>query len=353
MSERKLTRRTLVGGAVAGAAAGAAAGTGDVAAAAVAARRGPARRRADVVVVGAGLAGLTAARALVRAGRSVIVLEARDRVGGRTLNHDLTPQGFPGRVIEVGGQWVGPLPSEPATATIPSQAVYRPQDQVYALARSLGIATYKTYNAGNYVDYSKVSGRTTFPGASRLPVDPGTPNAGQGLVAFNNMAKQVPVDAPWTAAQAELWDSQTVETWMRANLNPSGQPPDVATNALFSLAIESVFAAEPRDLSLLHVLFYTASAGTLDNLVDTADGAQDSRFIGGSQKISIEMARRLGRTRVRLRSPVRRILHSGGRSVTAVCEDGFSVTGAARRGGDPADPGRTDRLRADPGCAQR
>src|SRR5438270_9554460 len=121
-SDRRITRRTLIGS-TAAAAGGAATGALPAEAAA---RRVPKQRRlrADVVVIGAGLAGLTAARDIRRRGHSVVVLEARNRVGGRTLNHDLGPQGFPGRKIEVGGQWVGPLPNEPATATFPNQAVY-------------------------------------------------------------------------------------------------------------------------------------------------------------------------------------------------------------------------------------
>src|SRR3954453_23671898 len=85
---------------------------------------------ADVVVVGAGLAGLTAARGLVDAGRSVVVLEARDRVGGRTLNHDIGE----GKVVEVGGQWVGPT-----------------QHRLLALAAELGVETFPTYNQGENV----------------------------------------------------------------------------------------------------------------------------------------------------------------------------------------------------------
>jgi len=316
-----LTRRTLIAGAGA-AAAGAALPDSAQAARHRKARR-PKKDSADVVVIGAGLAGLTAATQIAHAGRSVILLEARNRVGGRTLNHDLTPQGFPGRVIEVGGQWVGPLPGEPATASVPTQAVYWPQAEVYQLARSLGIGTYKTYNAGDYVDYSTVTGRTTYASSTRIPTDPGTANAGYGLYQLNEMAKQVPTDAPYTAASAALWDSMTFETWMRQNLQPANQAPGASTNSLINLAVESVFAAEPRDLSLLHVLFYTASAGTLDNLVDTGNGAQDSRFVGGSQRISIELAKRLGH-RVRLSSPVRRLSHSRGR-VTA-SGDRFEVS---------------------------
>src|SRR5438309_10852518 len=87
-------------------------------------------RRADVVVVGGGLAGLSAASDLVHAGHSVVVLEARDRVGGRTLNQ---PVGR-GEVVEIGGQWVGPG-----------------QDRILARAKSFGIHTYKTYTKGSQI----------------------------------------------------------------------------------------------------------------------------------------------------------------------------------------------------------
>ena len=81
----------------------------------------------DVVVVGAGLAGLIAARDLLAAGVSVLVLEARGRVGGRLLNHTLEG----GAVVEVGGQWVGPT-----------------QDRVLALADELGVGLFPTYIEG-------------------------------------------------------------------------------------------------------------------------------------------------------------------------------------------------------------
>jgi monoamine oxidase len=268
---------------------------------------------ADVVVVGAGLAGLTAARALLAAGVNVVVVEARGRVGGRTLNHRLGG----GRVLEVGGQWVGPLPGEPATATFPNQAVYRPQDQVYTLAQQLGIGTFATYNQGNYLDYSNGQ-LTQYSSQTRIPSDPSTANAGYAIFNLNQMASTVDTTSPWTNANAEAWDQQSFETWMRENLNPgpgldasAQEPPTAPDRQLVNLAIEAVFAAEPRDLSLLHVLWYIACAGTLDNLVDTAAGAQDSRFIGGSQQISIALANALG-SRVVLKSPVHAITHKSG-----------------------------------------
>ena len=115
------------------------------------------------------------------------------------------------------------------------------------------------------------------------------------------MAGQVPLDAPWKAPLAREWDGQTLETWKLANMTTD------EGRLLLDLGIEAVFAGEPRDVSLLHVLFYIHSAGSFDNLINTAGGAQETRFVGGSQTVSRRVARQLG-TRVVLGSPVRRIV---------------------------------------------
>lgn len=247
-------------------------------------------RRADVAIVGAGLAGLTAARELTRAGVGVVVLEARNRVGGRTLSVDIGH----GAIVDLGGQWIGPLPD---------QGSPNPQARMFELARRLRVATFKTYDQGDYLDYS--NGQLVRY-SERIPPNAGTANAGFALERLDMMAADVPPRAPWEAPEAGNWDAKSFETWMREELTPPDQPPDAATNALVTLAIQAVFAAEPRDLSLLHVLFYIRAAGSLDNLVNTTAGAQDTRFVRGSQQVSIRMARAL-EDRVVLGSPVRRI----------------------------------------------
>ena len=90
----------------------------------------PDSRETDVVVVGAGLAGLAAARKLTADGIDCVVLEARDRVGGRTLNHSIGD----GKIVEVGGQWVGPT-----------------QTRVLELMRELGLESFPTYDQGEHV----------------------------------------------------------------------------------------------------------------------------------------------------------------------------------------------------------
>jgi len=262
-------RQAIVGGA--GAAAGALAHT-------PAARAAKPPRVVDVAIVGAGLAGLTAASDLVRAGHSVVVLEARDRVGGRTLNH---PVGR-GEVVEVGGQWVGPA-----------------QTRILARARSLGVRTFKTYTAGAQIfDYK--GKLTQFSGLIPPLPEPDASDFNQALGRIVSLESKVPLDRPWTAPDGNALDSQTFESFKLANTQTDG------ARFLIDLATEAVFAAEPRDLSCLHALFYFNSGTGIIFLTSTAGGAQDSRFVGGSQLISIRLAERLGR-RVVLRAPVRRI----------------------------------------------
>ncbi len=251
------------------------------------------------MIIGAGLAGLTAARRLLAAGHDVLVLEARDRVGGRTLNHDVTASGArPGTIVEVGGQWVGPT-----------------QDRVLALLDELKLTTFKTHTAGKSVDL-RGNRRSEYGG--RIPPGRfvGAVEAQIAILRLNRMALEVPRNAPWTAAKAREWDSQTFQTWMDRNLHSDNG------HALLQLAIESVFSAQPRDLSLLHVLFYIHAAGTLENLIETEGGAQDARIVGGSQRIALEMAAALG-ARIRLNAAVTHIEHDE-RGVT-VSGDGYRV----------------------------
>ena len=289
MKTDAITRRGLLG-ATAAAGATAALSSGEEATAATVKR--PRRRKTDVVIVGAGLSGLKAALDVVAAGKNVIVLEARNRVGGRTLNHDLG-DAYPGKVVEIGGQWIGPT-----------------QDRLAALAKDMGVDTYKTYNSGDYI-YHRNGNSTPYTSTTPIfgAVPPDLTGAADALLAIqqlDQMASTLPIDAPWTAASAAQWDSQTFETWKLAHtLTDSGR-------FLLDLACEAVWAAEPRDVSLLHVLMYIrgagneSNAGTLERLINTAGGAQESRFVGGSQRVSLEMAKRLGRRIVR-ESPVRRI----------------------------------------------
>jgi monoamine oxidase len=283
MSEPRFTRRTAIGGAAAGAAAAAIPGGS-----AFAATSKP-TRYVDVVIVGAGLAGLTAARKLKALGRKVVVIEADNRVGGRILGIDIGG----GKITEGGAEFIGET-----------------QDHIAALVNQLGLKTFKTYNDGNNLYYRngvKLPYSTTGP-LGPVPPDPtGAIDAFQALQRLNQMASEVNLNAPWASPNAADWDSQTFETWKQNNVaTPNGR-------FLLDVACTSVFSVEPRDISLLFVLFYIAAAGnethpgTLDRLVTTSPGAQSDRIVGGTQLIPIRMARQLGAGNVVLSSPARKI----------------------------------------------
>jgi monoamine oxidase len=296
------TRRRFVAGALTTGAAAALPAAADANKKTKATRRRT--RTADVCVVGAGFAGLTAARDLVAAGKSVVVLEARKVVGGRVQNHELGG----GQVSERGGTFVGPT-----------------QDHVLALAKALGVDTFDTYDTGDNV-YVADGQRSTFSDTGptgSAPMDPAIlPDLALAVQNLDSMSTTVPVDAPWTAAKAAEWDGQTLETWTKQNTaNPKFQ-------RLVSLATRPIFGAEPRELSLLYVLFYIASSGnetnpgTFERNFDTRQGGQMWRLVGGSQQIALRIAQQLGK-RVVLGSPVRRIVQSGGR--VTVTSDRYTV----------------------------
>jgi monoamine oxidase len=247
---------------------------------------------ADVVVVGAGLSGLTAARQVAAAGKSVIVLEARGRVGGRCFSRSLGSGASD--VANMGATFVGPS-----------------QTQILGLMSELGIGKFPVYATGNLLWYE--GGKLTpYTGTIPPANDPAAVvELGLVLPQLDGMANTVPLDAPWTAPQALPWDSITAETWAEQNLKTSdGQK-------LYSLAVDAVLSVLPRDVSFLYFLFYVHAAGGINNLVANAGqgGAQDFRVPGGTQAIAVAMANQLGRQRVLLNQPVRRISQGSGNVV--------------------------------------
>src|SRR3989442_6039321 len=191
----------------------------------------------DAVVVGAGFAGLAAARRLVFAGKSVIVLEARDRVGGRTLNHSIGG----GAITELGAGYVGPT-----------------QDELFKLADHYGVGTFPVYNIGDNV-YVTNGQRFTYPFGGAFPDLAAVQDFAQASAKINAMAGEVPLDAPWLAANAPDWDGQTLQTWRDQNFQTEGG------RKVFDGAVESIWGFEAREASLLYVLFYVAAAGNESN----------------------------------------------------------------------------------------
>lgn len=232
----------------------------------------------DIAVVGAGLAGLTAAREIAMSGRSVSVLEARERVGGRTSGQTLAN----GSTVEMGGQWVGPT-----------------QTAVLELISELGLETFPTYADGE--DLTAVDGGVHRHGSESLGLpDANVEEVGRVMEELERMAGEVPQAAPWETAGARDLDRQTLESWLTAATD------DEVARAFLRFLSRGLFAAEAHEMSLLHFLFYIRSGGGFEIMVSTRGGAQDSRIVGGSQRISERLAEELGEA-VALQSPVRAV----------------------------------------------
>ncbi len=236
---------------------------------------------ADVAVVGAGLAGLVAARQITKAGRTAVVLEARDRVGGRVLNVDIGA----GKVVEMGGHWVGPT-----------------QNRVAELATTLGVDTFPTHTEGEnliILGRRRIRYRGEFPPLSRVV----KADVGRAQARLGRLAQRVPLEHPWDTPGADRLDSMSFATWLNRNvITPSGRH-------IIGKHIEGVLAAPASEVSLLGALFAVGSATDLETMVAVRGGAQQDRFVGGSQRLAILLANELD-DRVIMDAPVRRVAQS-------------------------------------------
>lgn len=232
--------------------------------------------RCDVVVLGAGFAGLAAARELVDAGRDVVVLEARDRVGGRVYTTTLDD----GTWVDLGGQWLG-----------------TGQERLVHWLGRYAIETYPTWTAGENVLLFRGK-RTRYRGTiPRLPLL-ALLGVGWAQARLDWMAKKVPLDAPWKAKDAAAWDAVSFGAWVREHVG------NTQARELLAIGMETVFAENADNYSLLHALFYIRSGLGTDSLLGTEGGAQETRVKGGMQRLAEAMAEGLV---VRKSCPARRV----------------------------------------------
>ena len=239
----------------------------------------------DCIVVGAGFAGLSAADALVREGRRVCVVEARNRVGGRVATVHLAD----GTPLDIGGQWIGPT-----------------HDRMYALCRRYGAEVYPMHAGGK--NLLLIGGKRRHH-RGHIPVRApfGTlANLGINLIKLRLLARKVPLDAPWETPNAIELDQQTLGDWIRKNLHHRHAA------AMTHIGVESVFAAHADEISLLHALFYMRSGNSFDFLTRSQGGAQQDRVTGGIQALAEALAADVAKGgEVLLEAPVQRIVQDG------------------------------------------
>lgn len=275
--------------------------------------------KVEVAIVGAGLSGLTAARALVESGHEVVVLEARDRVGGRLLSATLGE----GVQVELGAQWVG-----------------SDHRRVQELAAGLGIGMFPQPKEGrNLLDV----------GGTRRRYRGTIPRLGPGVLwdvfvarrRIARLARSVDAARPWAAGRAAELDAQTLADWCADNVRTP------IARELIGLAGRTIWGTGPEEISMLHALFYISAAGGFDKLIDTEGGAQQDRLDGRVEALARGLSASFGE-RVRLAAPVRRIERRD--DGVKVFADGVEVE--ARRAIVAAPPAIAVRIEFEPGLPE-
>jgi monoamine oxidase len=240
------------------------------------------RLRADYVVVGAGFAGLAATKRLQERGKSVALIEARDRVGGRVWNRTADD----GTVVSVGGTWLG-----------------KQQSRMFELARELGLEVYPQYDEGDTL--MQIDGRTRrYRGLPKIDAF-ALASLGLAFWRLDHMVKRLPVDAPWTAREARALDSRALGAWVRSPWNV----PSATARKLLNTTMTTLFCVDPNEVSLLGSMVLARGGGSFEYYVD-ASITETHLVDGGAPEIATRLAAKLGDA-LHLSSPVRRIRQTG------------------------------------------
>ena len=248
-------------------------------------------RQADVVIVGAGFAGLTAARLLSRAGKKVVVLDARDRVGGRVKAGKIA-----GQTVDLGGMWVG-----------------EHQARLRALLLEYGIGTMRQFVDGRGI--TELRGHRYFGEGEAMGLPPAEDAAINRMYAkVRALVAQVPLEEPWSAPKAKEWDRITMDEWIRSQLR------DPASREMLRLMIRGLFTVEPEEISLLFFLSYVRSGNSLEELWGETDAAQAYHVPGSLHQLAGRMGAELHDSLV-LEAPV-----------TGISQDSAGATVASAAG---------------------
>jgi monoamine oxidase len=257
-------------------------------------------RDADFCVIGAGFAGLAAGRRLADAGHQVVVLEARDRVGGRVWTRPY----FDGLQIDVGGTWIGAR-----------------HDRLYALVKEAGLETYPTFEDGEttYVSQGKVQRyKGLLPNMDLCSLG----IVGLTVKRLDWMAESLSLEGPWTSSKLREWDALSARAWFESCLNVPSKTAQRFLNGM----VAGLFSADAGEVSLLNVLYMSRAWGSIGYAGQMKGGAEEAIVSGGMQQAAEHLAKRIGNG-VQLQAPVRRIKQDAA-GVEVVSD---SVTVRARR----------------------
>lgn len=276
-------------------------------------------RIADVIVIGAGLSGLTTAWSLARRDVDVVVLEAKGRVGGRLKNQHVA-----GSVVDAGGSWIGPT-----------------QRAVCALVEELNMSTFPQHTEGDNLLIA--NGRTRrFRGETPPLGRWATVDLGLAMWRLDRAAGRIQGNTAWSGGAAEALDRQTLGAWLQRNTVTEG------ARFAVELITGAAFGCRADELSLLGFLAHVASAGGLSALAGTRGAAQDRHIVGGAAAMCDELAHRLG-ARIHLNTPVRMIDQSQDFAQISTAAEQFS----AKRVVLAVDPATASRIEHQPDLPAR
>lgn len=230
----------------------------------------------DVVVVGAGLAGLTAADQLVTAGHDVVVLEGRDRIGGRLHTIEVA-----GVEVDAGATWVAPG-----------------HTAVRDLAARLGREIVPQFHQGKgLLDFNgkaRVESLTAMMPWAMLDLT-------RVMNALQNMVDDLPLTAPWQHERAAHYDSMSLGEWLISKRALKD------TRKFMEMISKVHWGAPAGDVSLFNVMRYIKTLGGLEHMLSVEGGDQQDRILGTTHTLATGLAEPLG-SRVRVNAAVRRIV---------------------------------------------
>jgi monoamine oxidase len=250
----------------------------------------------QVIIIGAGFSGIAAAKILHQAKIPFLVLEARDRLGGRVYTKQLSDDLY----LDFGGQWIGPG-----------------QERMYELCQEYGVEYSETYDQGyNLIDINQKVKK--FKGLIPKMDIASLINLDFVLKKLERLAKSIPLESPWQHPKALAFDSISLAAFLDSNCRTN------SCKKVVSLACETVFASELNEISLLHSLFYIKSGRDLNTLINIKDGAQQHRIVGGMQTLIEKMAEPF-RASIQFQKAVKKIFRENGN--IKILGDGFEFTG--------------------------